>query len=309
MSDGIRSYIEDLFKYLNVYETRYGEFDTEAFFQTYNGIHAVFQALRKQPDKAVELDQIFLDKIKRVSINSSDLRQLTIQILITYFESESNISGQSNKAYMYCRDLRPVKQDAPFFEEHLVPLLCHEGGLNGNMKLNAFLLNEMARYLNKYSRGFRPDISPEEFNSLREPSKLLILARRRAELGDQLMKDRNSLEFHLAGIGALTKLSEKSRILSHYLKEWRYLVKTSFWSKVKHFFSEIWGKFKGLFSSSKYLRLSLAQRKPAYLFYTIVIILFILLAIWVPMSWKNYTVNKLHNFENRATTTQDAISR
>ena len=41
----IKSYINDLFKYLDKFENRYDEFKTEAFVQTYNGIYAVFTTL------------------------------------------------------------------------------------------------------------------------------------------------------------------------------------------------------------------------------------------------------------------------
>ncbi|MCK4655385.1 MAG: hypothetical protein KAT85_00085, partial [candidate division Zixibacteria bacterium] len=58
-ADTIKTYVEDLFKYLKTYEKNYSQFKTEAFFQTYNGIYAVFQALQQQRDKAVELDYIF----------------------------------------------------------------------------------------------------------------------------------------------------------------------------------------------------------------------------------------------------------
>lgn len=84
MSESIKTYIQDLFRYLEDYESNYSEFKTEAFFQTYNGIFAVFQALRKQRDKAVEVDLFFLENIKQAPLSSSDLRQLTIQILITF---------------------------------------------------------------------------------------------------------------------------------------------------------------------------------------------------------------------------------
>lgn len=309
MAEGIKSYIEDLFRYLDIYETRYAEFKTEAFFQTYNGIYAVFQALRKQRDKAIDVDQYFLDKIKQAPISSSDLRQITIQALITYFESEADTDGQSNKAYLYCRDLRPVKRDASFFEEHLVPLLFREGSLNGNLQVNSFFLNEIGRYINKFAKGVRADLSPEEFGALSDPMKFLELARRRIELGSELLKDRNSLEFHLQRVDTFRKLSERNRIFDNYLKEWNYLVETSFWARLKSSLTELWGKLKGLFSSFGYFRLSLTQRKPAYLLYSLIIIIFILLAIYIPLKWNSYSHNKFIEFENKATTTQEAINR
>ena len=124
----IKSYIDELFTYLDTFENRYSEFETQAFMQTYNGIYAVFQALRQQRDKAVDVDQYFLNKIQKSPLSSSDLRQLCLQVLITFFESEADIDGQSNNSYLYCRDLRPVKRDISFFEDYLLVnynrLLC-----------------------------------------------------------------------------------------------------------------------------------------------------------------------------------------
>jgi len=309
MSESIKTYIEDLFKYLETYESNYSEFKTEAFFQTYNGIYAVFQALRQQRDKAVEVDYIFLDKIKLSPLSSSDLRQLTIQILITFFESEADTDGRSNQAYLFCRDLRPVKRDASFFEEHLNPMLLREGSLNNNDQLNEFFLKEISRYINKFAHGVKADMNPEQFDALSEPMKLLELNRRRLELGDQLIGDRNSLEFQLQRIGAFNKLSEKSKIFDHYLRKWDYLITSTFWSRLKGSLSVLWGKFKGLFKSFNYFRLSLLQRKPAYLFYGLIIIIFILLAIYVPSRWNQYSHDKYQQFEQQATETQKAISK
>ena len=309
MAVGIKSYIDDLFKYLDTYETRYTEFKTEAFLQTYNGIYAVFQALRKQRDKAVDVDQYFLDRVKTSPISSSDLRQLSIQVLITYFESEADTDGQSNRAYLYCRDLRPVKRDAAFFEEHLIPILFREGSLNNNLRLNAFFLDEIGRFINSFAKAVKADISPEAFDSLSDPLKFLELARRRLELGSELLKDRNSLEFHLINIGAFEKLASRGKIFDYYLKEWNYLVKTSFWLRVKNFLAVLWGSLKGIFSSFNYFRLSVTQRNPAYLFYGLIIVIFIFLAIYVPVKWKSYSGNRLIDLEQRAITTQNAINR
>lgn len=309
MSESIKIYIQDLFRYLEIYETNYAAFETEAFFQTYNGIFAVFQALRQQRDKAVDVDRVFLEKIKQSPLSSSDLRQFTIQVMITFFESEADTDGTSNQAYLYCRDLRPIKRDAAFFEEHLVPILLREGSLNNNLKLNDFFLKEISRYINKFARATKADISPEQFDALPEHHKLLELSRRRLDLGDQIVKDRNSLEFQLQRIGVFNKLSEKNKTFDHYLREWHYLITTSFWARLKSSLSELWGKFKGLFKSFNYFRLSLVQRKPAYLFYGLIIIIFILLAIYVPMKWNSYSLEKYQQFEEQAAETQQAISK
>ena len=158
------------------------EFETEAFLQTYNGIAAVFHALRQQRDTAIEVDRFFLDKIRQAPLTSSDLRQITIQVLITRFESEADIDGQSNKAYHYCRGLRAVKQDVPFFEDNLVPLLFRDGSLNGNYRVNSFFLNEISRYLNTFGRPIQAALTPEAFGGMPDPLKFLELARRRFQL-------------------------------------------------------------------------------------------------------------------------------
>ncbi len=298
-SIAVKSHVDHLFRYLDTYERSYAQFETEGFLQNYQGIRAVFQALRQQRDKAVDLDRYVLDKLKQAPLTSSDLRQLTIQVLITFFESEADIDGQSNKSYTYCRGLRGVKQDVPFFENNLVPLLFRDGSLNNNYRLSAFFLREVARYINTFGKRLNADLSPEAFAALGDPLKFLELARRRHQLGDDLIKDRTSLEFHLQRVDVFNKLGQKRRLYERYLEEWNYLVKGSFWAKVKSFLGELAGKFKGAFSSWRYFRLVLSQRNPAFLFYGLIIVFFILLAIYVPMKWSDHAGRQLNQFEER----------
>ena len=67
----IRAYIQDLFKYIESFEKGAAGFETEAFLQTYNGIYAVFQALREQRDKAVKVDEYFYDWIRQAPLTGS----------------------------------------------------------------------------------------------------------------------------------------------------------------------------------------------------------------------------------------------
>lgn len=298
MSD-IRSYIDDLFNYIDQYEKHYADFQTEAFLQTYNGTYAVFQALRQQRDKAIDVDHYFLDKIKRTPVNSSDLRQLTVQTIVSYFESEADIDGQSNQSYSYCRGLRAVKQDIAFFDQHLIPLLFEEGSLANNFKLNHFFITEMARFMQKFGSPVQSSISPEEFGRMTAPLKFLHLARRRLELGEDLFKDRSSLEFHLKQVEAFNKLAQSRKIHDLYLRHWNYLQTTSFWTRVSQAFNEFWGKVKGVFSSWRYTRLVLTQRNPAFLFYGAIIVVLILIAIMVPGWWGSHSDSALQDLQQR----------
>lgn len=304
----IKTYIEELFRYLDTYETRYAEFETEAFLQTYNGIYAVFQALREQRDKAVEVDNYFLQKIKSAPMASSDLRQLSIQVIITFFESEADIDGQSNKAYLYCRDLRPVGRDFSFFSDHLLPILFREGGLNNNFRLNAFFLKEIARFLNKFGRPIQTGLSPESFGGLSDAAKFLELMRRRLVLGKDVISDRGSLEFHLQRVDAFNKLGRKHRLFEYYLTEWDYLRKTSFWTTLKGAIGRLWGKFKGAFKSARYFRLVLTQRSAAFLLYGVIIIVFVVLALYVPSKWHEYKEHRLQEFQDKAADIQSGVS-
>lgn len=298
----VKSYVEDLFRYLENFESNPQQFATEAFLQTYSGIGAVFQALRRQRDQAVELDQFLLEKIKQAPLTSSDLRQITVQMLVAFFEAEADIDGQSNRAYTYVRGLRAVKQDVPFIENHLTPLLFRDGSLHNNYPLCVFFLGEMARYMNTFGKALQTSISPEAFAALSDPLKFLELARRRLQLGKELMQDRSSLEFHVHRVEGFTKLAARSPLYDYHLKQWRYVVKAGgFWSKLMGFLSGLGGKIKGVFSSSRYFRLSLSQRNPAYGFYGIVIILFLLLALYVPIKWSQYRQDKLEEMRTHLT--------
>jgi len=301
----MENYLKDLFKYLKAYEDDASKFETEAFFQTYNGIYTVFQALREQRNKAVEVDYFFLDRVRDTPLTNSDLREITVQVLITCFESEADIDGRSNQAYTQCRGIRPIKQDVPYFEKHLLPMLFKEGALKGMFPLNQFFLKEIAKYLNKFGKALNTDLTPEQFDAMSEPEKFLELERRRIQLGTDLLKDRQSLEFHLSRIDAFRKLGAKSRLYKHYLSEWGYLKKVDFWSKVRGFFAVFFGKFKGAFSNTRFFRLVISQRNPAYLFYSLIVILFIALAILIPTWWSSFTDQKLDDLKERAKQVQE----
>ena len=306
----IKTYIEDLFKYIDAFENRAADFDTEAFLQTYNGIYAVFQAMREDRDKAIGVDQFFLEWIKKTPLNSSDLRQLVTQVLITYFESEADIDGQSNKSYQYCRDLRPTKRDISYFEGSLVPQLFKDGSLNNNYRLNLFLLKEICRYVNRFGASVQAaSLSPEDFGALSDAMKFMELMRRRMVLGETLLSDRGSLEFHLQGVGAFGKLARKNKLHEFYLKEWNYLRQTSRWARFKQAVGQAWGKLRGAFASGRYLRLVLTQRPMAYLVYTALILFWIFMAVYVPLTWKSYAGHKLEEFQNKAATFQSGSGR
>jgi hypothetical protein len=250
----MKQYAEDLFKYINDYETKYSTFKTEAFFQTYNGVYTTFQPYRNQRNQAVELDYFLLDRVRETPLTASDLRQVAIQILITYFESEADTDGRSNQAYLHCRGLRAIKQDVPFFEQHILPMLCKPGSMKDNYLLNAFFLKEIARFINTFGKRVKVDLTPEAFSSMNDPMKFLELARRRLQLGEDLLKDRASLEFHLHRIDAFAKLGAKNKLFKQLLSEWGYLKKGDFWAKLSGWFGELFGKLKGAFRSGRYLR-------------------------------------------------------
>ncbi len=295
----IKTYIDDLFRYLQTYEDRYAEFKVEAFIQTYNGIRTVFQTLREQRDQAVEVDYTFLDAIKLAPLTSSDLRQLTVQVLISFFESEADIDGRSNQAYTYCRGLRPVKQDVPYFEEHLLPTLFREGAFHNNFELHSFMLEEMSQFLNRFGRPLKSSITPEEFGSYSDGMKFLVLCRRRLQLGDGLLTDRASLEYDLQRLGTLSKLGQKHKLFEAYLTKWNYLQRVTFLSKIKAVLTELLGKAKGFFSSYRYTRLVFSQRRPAFFKYGLFIIFWIVLALLVPRWWQSYEDGKLKQMNER----------
>lgn len=295
----IKSNIDGLFRYLDCYEKKYSEFKTEAFLQTYNGLRAVFKALREERNQAVEVDYTFLDAIKPVPLTNSDLRQLTVQVLVSFFEAVADVDGRSNQAYDYCRKLRAVKQDVAFFEKNLLPLLFADGALKGNFTLHSFLLEEIGKYLDSFGRPIKIDLSPEDFLALDEGRKFLELTRRRQRLGGDVLVDRTSLEFHLERIGEFKKLAHKDRLFKSYLTQWNYLRRKSFWTGVKAFFSELGGKGKGLFSSHRYTRFAFSQRRPAFFLIVFLMLFWVAVAIAVPLAWHQYELNQLQDLRDR----------
>lgn len=301
----MKPYINDLFKYIETYEKDYSRFETEAFLQTYNGITTVYQTLRSDRNQAVEVDYYFLDKIKLQPLISSDLRQLAVQLLITRFESEVDTDGRANQAYSYCRNLRAVKQDVPFFEKNLAQLLFAEGSLNNNFRLNAFLLEEMAGYINRYGKTVKTDLNPEQFEGMADPAKMLELQRRRLALGSQLVKDRTTLEFHLQRVSTFNRIGTRGKLYSQYLAKWDYLAGTSLWSRFVEWLSELGAKFRGAFQSFSYFRLLSTQRKLAYFTYTVLIVIFLIIAYSVPAYWNGHAEDQLNEFRQKASDLHD----
>ncbi len=296
----ISGYIDDLFRYLEAFETNTTQFETEAFLQTYNGIIAVFGALREQRDRAVEVDQALLEKMKLAPLTTSDLRQTTVQVLVSFFEAEVDVDGRSDRSYSYCRGVRPVKQDVPFIVNHLVPGLFRTGALQNNTRLNHFLLDEMARFMSKFGKPVDSAMTPETWQQLSDPLKVFELARRRRDLGDDLIHDRTSLEFHLNRVNLINRLAERSKLIDGYLSSWGYVQRETFWSKLSKSLGAVFGKLRGTFSSSTHFRLTMTQRRPAILIYLVVMILAVAFAIWVPGYWSNHTEQRLEEFRSES---------
>lgn len=296
----ISSYIENLFTYFERFESSPASLDTEAFLQTYNGIYAVFQALRKERERAVEIDQYFLSKIKATPLRQSDLRLISIQLLISYFEVEADVDGQSNQAYLYCRGQREIKQDVPYFENHIIPMLFADGSLNFNLRLNGFFLDEIARYINRYGSPVPTDTTPEAFDRMSDSAKFLLLARRRLALGKDLVKDRATLEHHLQQVDAFSKLAMRGRTYREHLSDWGYLSTTSLWSRLSAWMGELFAKMGGAFSNWRYFRLAIRQRNGAYFLYSFIVIVAILLAVYVPSKWLDHSGDKLERLEEHS---------
>lgn len=301
MSENITAVIDDLFRYVQDYETESGGFNVEAFINTYNGIKAVFQPLREQRRDAVEVDQLLLERIRQVHLSKSDLRQLTIQVLLSYFNAIANTDGTTNKAYYACRQMRKIPMDVRYFEEELMPLLTREGSLKGHLDLNRFFLEQIGKYIKEYGGSFKGNVTPEEFKGMPIQSKILILYLRRLELGNALVRDRNSLEFHMRReSGEFEKMTKSYSIADYYLdSQWKYIEKIGFWTRVKGFVGLAWARFRGSLTSMDYVKLSVAQRPPAYIYYLLIIVIFLFLALAIPLVWSNYRNSELEKFNNR----------
>jgi len=195
--------------------------------------------------------------------------------------------------------MRPVKQDVPFIEEQIIPILFRPGALNNNFRLHSFFLHEVARLLNSYGPPLVVDLSPEKFSALSDPLKFLQLCRRREHLGSSLFSDNGSLEYHVHRVGTFRKLGQKSKLHDAYLNEWNYLRKETFWSKVRASIKEFTGKLGGLFQSFRYTRLVFSQRRPAYFFHVLLILWWLALAILTPYLWDKYSDDKLKDLNER----------
>ena len=130
--------------------------------------------------------------------------------------------------------------------------------------------------------------------------KLMELARRRLQLGTDLLSDRNSLEFDLHRLNTFNKLADKTRLFDMYFGEWQYRIKGSFWGRVTASLGSLWAGIKGVFSSYRYFRLVTTQRRAAYIYYGLIILIFILLAVYVPSKWNDHTQDLYEQFEQRA---------
>jgi hypothetical protein len=299
----VRQYIDDLFRYIGTYETNFSAFDFGAFQQTYNGIRALFGALREYRDQAVETDYILLDFIHKAPLKASDLRELTVQTLVTWFEMEVDVDNRSNQAYSYVRGLREVRQDVPYIEEQLLPKLFRAGALNNSFQLHSFFLIELSNFMNAYGRPLAVDLTPEQFEAKGDAHRIMELCRRRLQLGDSLLSDRSTLEFHLQRVGFFERWSRTNKLVEMYLETWDYRTKPgTFLQRVQKALVDALGKFKGLFRSYRYTALMFGQRRPAYVATVLLIVVWIGIAFLVPALWSGYSDSKLQDLNQRLTT-------
>ena len=179
-------------------------------------------------------------------------------------------------------------------------LMFSEGSLNNNFRLNAFLLEEMASYINTYGKSVKSDLNPEAFEGLADPLKMLELQRRRLALGANLIKDRTSLEFHLQRVATFNRVGAKGKLYEQYLTQWNYMASTSLWARLSEWLKELGAKFRGAFQSFGYFRLLTTHRKLAYLTYTLVILIFLGIAFGSMGFWASYEEKKLDEFQQKA---------
>ncbi|MCK4632607.1 MAG: hypothetical protein KAT79_05010, partial [candidate division Zixibacteria bacterium] len=91
-----------------------------------------------------------------------------------------------------------------------------------------------------------------------------------------------------------------SKLVEYFLRDWGYFATTTFWSKLSSWFGELGTKVRGAFSNFSYFRLLSTQRSLAYFVYTIVIIIFLGVAIGVPSWWSGKTNKVLTEFQEKA---------
>jgi len=102
-----------------------------------------------------------------------------------------------------------VKRDISFFEDHLVALLFMRAVLNNNFRLNEFFSARDCAVSGQIRHPFKDAVSPEQLGRLVTRANFLTLRGRRVALGEDVARDRGSLEFHLQRIDPFTKLGSQ----------------------------------------------------------------------------------------------------
>jgi len=294
MSDKIEL-INDLFAKISYYEEGPARFRTHEFTENFNGVMSLFAAVRDKVNEMREIDQLLSRRTQEFNIKRSDLREICVHLLTMFFKFSANAPSPYDRCYLYPREKRTPHKDAAFVSETLTPLVFSSGALRNDFELKYYFLRRLNEFQRKFG-GRKPvydTVSVDE--ALKLPRSLLFSdLLERYDQDPARIRKEGMLENRLYQSGKFKSLAEENPFSEYLLLRLEYIEKVPWYKKIRTEMAKGIERIQGRIHLG-FIGYLLTKKRAAYLLYIFFILLFLAVAVAVPLFWKNINLKKLQH--------------
>jgi hypothetical protein len=299
-----------LFGYIDDYESG-GKFETEEFINYFENVLAHMKLVRDQNslDIIKGVDDTLVTQFDRVPFTTpfggTDIRYFSCHILATFFPVLIPMSAQFQEAYRFCLKLRGKRSDLDFMESELTPSLFTKEILKRCSEMRYYFLSKVAEMQNLNNDPVLLD-APEYHNldKLRDisPSKLLLSLRRRQLKSEykEILQDKTSPEYKLLEYNVLSNLADSNLIYQDILHKMGYLrPELSIADRLKRISVNLIHSITGIIKVPRYTLYVFKKSRGNYIYFTLAILIIVIILVSIFQWLGNYNVRKLNNFEKK----------
>ena len=299
-----------LFGYIEDYESG-GKFESEEFINYFENVLAHLKLVRDQNNLDIikGVDDTLVTQFDKVPFTTpfggTDIRYFTAHILATFFPVLIPMSAQFQEAYRFCLKLRQKRSDLDFMESELTSHLFDKNILKRSGDLRYYFLTKISEMQNLNNDPvLLEDLRYQNLDNLREipyPTLLLSLMRRKLQLDSRaLLQDENSAEYKLSEYGVFAKMAETNLICQDMLFKMGYLkAKLPIGDRLKRILHTVIQFIAGIVKVPRYILFVFSKSRINYVYFTLTIIVLIVILVNIFQWLGTYNKRKLTHFEQQ----------
>lgn len=299
-----------LYGYIDDYEGS-SRFEAGEFINYFENVLAHLKLVRDQNNLDIikGVDDTLVTQFDKVPFTTpfggTDIRYFTSHILATFFPVLIPMSSQFQEAYRFCLKLRQKRSDLDFMESELTVHLFDKNILKRSGDLRYYFLSKVSEMHNLNNDPIlMEDSYYQNLDKLREipPSTLLLsLMRRQSKLDSKaLLQDKNSPEYRLLEYGVFAKMAESNFIHQDILYKMGYLkAKLPIGDRLKRNLVNLIQFITGIVKVPRYMFFILGKSRGNYIYFTLTVLIIVIILVSVFQWLGNYNEKKLTNFEQK----------